>query len=62
MRLLWKYRLEIVMVLLSDMALCYIMVSLLDVVLRESVIMSISDMFVCMSRLNVAQCRWCFNI
>jgi hypothetical protein len=62
MRLLWTYRLEIVMVSLSDMALCEIMISLLDMVLRESVIMSISDMSVCISRLSVSQCRWCCNI
>jgi len=50
------------MVSLSDMALCEIMISLLDMMLRESVIMSISDMSVSISRLNVSRCRWCCNI
>ena len=62
MRLLWTWRLEIVMVSVSDMALCEIMLSLLDMVLRESVLLSISDMSVCISRLSVLQCRWCCNI
>jgi hypothetical protein len=50
------------MVSLSDMALCEIMTALLDMVLRESVVTSISDMSVCISRLKVPQYRWCCNI
>jgi hypothetical protein len=60
MRLLWTYRL--VTVSFSDMQFCEIVISLLDMVLRESVLLSISDMCVCISRLNASRCRWCCNI
>jgi hypothetical protein len=50
------------MVSLSDMALCEIVIFLLNMALLESVIMSISDMSVCIFRLNVSQCRWCCNV
>jgi len=59
MRLLWTYRLVIMTVSFSDMAFCETVISLLDMVLRESVLLSISDMCVCISRLNASRCRWC---